>query len=46
MGRNDRQVSLASFTLLLSEMIAYSQRRVTGISDLEKKWDLPFIMYP
>ncbi|KAI9034324.1 NO signaling/Golgi transport ligand-binding domain-containing protein [Hyaloraphidium curvatum] len=31
------EVSLASFALLLSEMIAYSQKRVTGIQDLEKK---------
>lgn len=31
------ELSQASFAYLFSEMITYAQRRVTGISDLEKR---------
>jgi hypothetical protein len=34
------ELSQASFAYLFSEMVSYAQRKVTGIQDLEKRYDL------
>lgn len=36
-----RQVSLSSFAFLFSEIVQYSQTRVSSIADLEKKYIPP-----
>lgn len=36
------ELSQASFAYLFSEMVSYAQKRVTGISDLEKRFASPF----
>lgn len=33
------ELSRASFSYLFNEMISYAQRRVTGIADLEKRYE-------
>ena len=39
LGRSkNAELSRAAFAYLFVEMIAYAQRRVTGIADLEKRW--------
>lgn len=35
------ELSQASFAYLFSEMVSYAQKRVTGISDLEKRFASP-----
>ncbi len=35
------ELSRASFAYLFGEMVSYAQKRVTGIQDLERKYNLP-----
>jgi hypothetical protein len=35
------EVSASAFVFLFSEIVQYTQKRVGGINDMERRWDLP-----